>query len=109
MIACRVTHAADVSLPEQPFQTVPLGRELKPQLGIKGFPGHVTIDRGALPQFGRDRAQVCLSFHGTARRARLVNGDYIGVGRQPGCISAWNLEGLVPTSFRNARAKWLGF
>jgi hypothetical protein len=30
--------------------------ELKPQCGIKGLPGNVTIDRGALPQVGRDRA-----------------------------------------------------
>ena len=25
------------------------------------------------------------------------------------CISDWNRDGLVPTNFRNTRAKWLGF
>jgi hypothetical protein len=29
--------------------------------------------------------------------------------RRRGCMSDWNLDGLVPTNLRKTRAKWLGF
>src|SRR6516225_8376769 len=34
--------------------------------------------------------------------------DVTSTYRRPDCTCDWNREGLVPTNFRNMRAKWLG-
>jgi hypothetical protein len=66
---------------------------------------------GLAPELGFDLslARAVTQVEGAiSSRARCVE-SAVHSYRRRGCISDWNLDGLVPTNFRKTRAKWLGF